>query len=54
MKQVESFYPKRYVAGILSLKLDPDIAKGEYTIVVTVRDQVGKQQYQSRHSFRVE
>ena len=50
----ESFYPKRYVAGILSLKLDPDIAKGEYTIVVTVRDQVGKQQYQSRHAFRVE
>jgi hypothetical protein len=50
----ESFYPKRYVPGILSLNLDPDIAKGEYTIVVAVRDQVGGQRFESRHGFQVE
>ncbi len=50
----ESFYPKRYVPGILSLKLDPDIARGEYAIMVAVRDQVGGQQYEARQTFRVE
>lgn len=50
----ESFYPKRYVPGILSLNLDRDIDKGEYTVVVTVRDQIGGQQCQERRSFRVE
>ena len=50
----ESFYPKRYVLGILSLKLDPDIALGEYTIVVAARDQIGGQRYETRQTFRVE
>lgn len=50
----ESFYPKRYVPGSLSLNLDRNIAKGEYTIVVAVRDQIGGQQYQERRSFLVE
>ena len=49
----ESFYPKRYVLGILSLKLDPDIALGEYTIVVAARDQIGGQQYETRHPFLI-
>lgn len=50
----ESFYPKRYVPGVLSLKLDSDIAPGEYTIVLDVRDAIGGQKHESRHSFRVE
>lgn len=50
----ESFYPKRYVPGILSLKLDADIAPGEYAIVLGVRDGIGGQKHESRHSFRIE
>jgi hypothetical protein len=53
-EQDESFYPKRYVLGILSLKLDADIAKGEYVIVVDARDRLGDQKTESRHTFRVE
>jgi hypothetical protein len=50
----DSFYPKRYVPGSLSLNLDRDIAPGEYTIVVAVRDRVGGQQYEEHRTFRVE
>lgn len=53
-EQDESFYPKRYVLGILSLKLDPDIAKGDYVIVVDARDRLGNQKTESRYTFRVE
>ena len=50
----ESFYPQRYVPGILSLKLDPDIFKGEYTIVLSVRDGVGNQTSELRQAFKIE
>lgn len=50
----QTYYPKRWVEGILSLKLDPDIAKGEYTIVVSARDGVGQQSCEEKHTFRVE
>jgi hypothetical protein len=50
----ETFYPKRFVDGMLSLKPTPDIAPGEYTIVLTVRDAVGNQTYENKHAFRIE
>ncbi len=50
----ESFYPHRWVQGILSLKLDPDIAKGEYLIVVSVRDDVGTQTFEGKYPFRIQ
>jgi hypothetical protein len=50
----ESFYPHRYVPGVLSLSLTPDLAKGEYTIVLTVRDNIGQQTNETRHTFQVE
>jgi hypothetical protein len=50
----ESFYPRRYVPGILSLNLTPTVKPGEYTIVLTLRDGVGGQQAESRHTFLVE
>lgn len=49
-----SFYPKRYVPGILSLQLTPDITKGEYTIVLKIKDGVGGQEHETRHAFRIE
>ena len=49
-----TFYPKRFVGGVLSLKLDSTIKPGEYTIVLEVRDVLGGQKEESRHTFRVE
>ena len=50
----KSFYPRRYVTGTLSLQLTKDLAPGEYTILLRIRDGVGRQQSESKHSFRVE
>jgi hypothetical protein len=49
----ESFYPQRYVPGMLSLTLDPNVAKGSYILVVTVRDKVGNQTFEVRQPFQV-
>jgi hypothetical protein len=49
-----SFYPKPYVPGGMNLSLQADMAKGQYTIVLTVHDLVGKQNYESRQTFDVE
>ncbi len=50
----ESFYPERHIAGSLSLNLTPDLSKGEYTIVVTVHDRIGGQNFETRQTFLVE
>jgi hypothetical protein len=49
-----SFYPKPYVPGGMSLSLQPDMRKGEYTVVLTVHDVMGHQNYETRHAFQVE
>jgi hypothetical protein len=48
------FYPQRYQPGELSLNMPKDIAKGEYTIVLTVRDNVGQQTCETREKFSIE
>lgn len=50
----ESFYPQHYVPGILSLGLNKDLPKGSYTMVVTMRDKIGNQTWESRTPFHVE
>ena len=50
----KSFYPRRYVTGTLSLELTKDLAPGEYSILLRVRDGAGNRESESRHSFRVE
>lgn len=54
VERSESFYPKAYVPGSMSLSLQPSIRPGEYAIVVTVKDAVGGQTYEEKHSFAVE
>jgi hypothetical protein len=54
VEQDESFYPKRYVPGVLSLNLDKNVKPGEYTLVVIIQDEIGNQTAESRHVFRVE
>ncbi|HXA50370.1 MAG TPA: hypothetical protein VNV86_08710 [Candidatus Acidoferrum sp.] len=53
-EQSESFYPKRYVAAQMGLNLLPNTKAGEYTIVLTVKDVVGGQSVESKHTFTVE
>lgn len=48
-----SFYPKRYVEGILNLKLQ-GLSAGEYPLVLEVRDLEGNQKLELRQTFRVE
>jgi hypothetical protein len=50
----DSFYPKRYLFGALSLNLDKKIPPGKYGVVLTLRDYVGNQTEETRHEFRVE
>lgn len=49
-----SFYPKKYLPGVLSLKLDSKMPPGEYPIVLEVRDPLGPQRYEGRFTFRIE
>jgi hypothetical protein len=50
----ESFYPQRYSIGTLTLNLDKNVPAGAYTLVVTVRDQIGDQNYEVRAPFEVQ
>jgi hypothetical protein len=54
VERTKSYYPIRYVPGIVSLQLRPDTTPGEYTILLTLRDGIGKQEAVSKHTFRVE
>ncbi len=54
LEQGESFYPKKYLSGILSLNLQKDAKPGEYTIVLLLKDEVGNQTAESKHVFRIE
>ncbi len=54
VERSESFYPKPYVPGSMSLSLDSDIRPGEYAIVVTARDAIGNQTYEEKFTFAVE
>jgi hypothetical protein len=48
------FYPAQFVPGVVSLTTTPDLAPAEYTILLTVRDEVGQQAFERRYTFRLE
>jgi hypothetical protein len=50
----ESFYPPPFIPGTLSLPTRPDMSAGQYTIVLTARDMVGKQSFTGRYGFTLE
>ena len=50
----ESFYPQHYVPGLLSLGLNKDLPKGSYTMVITMRDKVGDQTWETKEPFQVQ
>jgi len=49
-----SFYPRRYQPAIMNLSLQPNMRPGEYSIVVTVRDHLGNQNFETKQVFRVD
>ena len=53
-EQDSSFYPKRYVPGVISLTIQPKTTPGEYTLLITARDEVGSETCETRGVFRVE
>jgi hypothetical protein len=53
-QKTQTFYPQRYQPGVLNLNLAKDQPLGKYIIVLAVRDNVGKQMYETRETFSVE
>jgi hypothetical protein len=53
-QKLQTFYPQRYQPGELNLNLAKDQPLGKYTIVLAVRDNLGKQMYETRQTFSVE
>jgi hypothetical protein len=51
--QSESFYAQRWVPGGFGLTLDPMVAPGEYTLVVTIRDRVAMTEAEFRENFEI-
>ena len=49
-----SFYPKPYVPGSMNLSLQSNMRPGEYAILLTVHDAIGRQNYETKQVFRVE
>jgi hypothetical protein len=54
VEKSQAIYPQPWVPGAFSLTLQPDMAKGTYTISVTARDAVGKQTVTEKADFKVE
>jgi hypothetical protein len=52
--QKSSFYPAQFVPGNFSVTTSPDTARGEYVIILTVRDMIGNQTYQTKQAFSIE
>lgn len=53
-EQSQSFYPKRYFPNSFNLSIQPKTAPGVFTIVLTVKDNIGKQVYETKQTFSVE
>ena len=53
-QKIQTYYPQRYQPGELNLNLAKDQPLGKYTIVLAVRDNLGKQMYETRETFSVE
>ncbi|MBV9768469.1 MAG: hypothetical protein JOZ32_02760 [Bryobacterales bacterium] len=53
-QKIQTYYPQRYQPGELNLNLGKDQPPGKYTIVLSVRDNLGRQLYETRETFSVE
>ncbi|MFL6353719.1 MAG: hypothetical protein ACJ74Z_17975 [Bryobacteraceae bacterium] len=49
-----SFYPARFIPGNFTVTTSPDTSRGQYIVVLTVRDMIGNQTYQTKQAFSIE
>ena len=49
----EAFYPKWYVPGLISVRLEPAIRPGDYTLTITAADDIGQQKVTGEFPIRV-
>ncbi len=54
VEQKESFYPQKYVPGVVSVTTQKNTPAGEYVLVLTLGDKVGNQVAEEKHSFRLQ
>ena len=47
------FYPRRRLPAEFRLDLDDDLAPGDYTVLISVRDKLGEATFESRRTFMV-
>jgi hypothetical protein len=52
--QKSSFYPAQFVPGNFNVTTSADTARGQYIIILTVRDMIGNQTYQTKQAFSIE
>lgn len=48
------FYAAQFIPGVLNLTTTADTPHAEYTIVLTVQDEIGKQTFEHKYPFRLE
>jgi hypothetical protein len=53
-EKIATSYPPQFVPGVLSVTTTPNLAGGEYTMVVTVHDLIGNQDRETSYKFRIE
>ncbi|HUS07911.1 MAG TPA: hypothetical protein VMZ52_16530 [Bryobacteraceae bacterium] len=49
----ESFYPKIYIPGVISLRLDRTLRPGKYVVVISAADAIGEQNAESEFPFTI-
>jgi hypothetical protein len=54
VERSQSFYPKPWVPGAMSITLGKDFKPGDYTIGVQVKDALGNQTFEEKYVFTVE
>ncbi len=54
VERSQAYYPQPWVPGAFNLNLQPTMRPGTYTLVLTARDGVGKQNATVKAEFRVE
>ncbi len=54
VEKTMGFYPQPWVPAAISLNLDKNIRPGQYTVVLTLHDEIGKQTVEARQTFDVQ
>ncbi len=52
--KASSFYPAQFVPGTINLETSSDTPRGEYIIVLTVRDLIGNKTFETKQAFSIE